>query len=163
MKFVIVASLLISFARPAHAQGVPNSALDQCETLAKQIAEKIGATIENRSSRDGEILLKVKNASELKIICSLANQKQSSIFITSNSAYPQAAFYKLLAEAGHVLTGLSLRRLNKGAHNCHRASAGDSNGRSNKGVRGLNFECHTSEKNDLSTFVFSRKSEHHRH
>lgn len=147
-------------AQPAYAQNVPQDSPDQCERLAAKVAQQIGARVESHSPPGNDIALKFKNVSELRIICPANDPKRPRIFIKSASAYPPASFYKLLAEAGQALTGVSLRRLNKGAHNCHRASAGSADGRSRKGVRGLSFECSTSIKDRISTFTFHRKSEH---
>ncbi len=144
---------------PAHAEDAPAPSSGQCEKLAEQVANQVGGTIEGHSSRINGVPVKVTNASELRVIC-LPDPKRPQIFIKSNLAYPHASFYKVLADAGHALSGLSLRRLNKAAHNCHRAAAGAADGRSNKGVRGLYFECRTSIKDNTSIFLFRRKFEH---
>jgi len=156
MKFLIPGALLISFSLAAHAQGNSTRSPTFCEVLGKQIADKIGGAVDSQLSGEFQISLRVKDASDLKVACSSDQQQPSSIFIRTESANPTAAFYKLLADAGRALTGLSLRRLNKGAHNCHRASLGAIDGRSNKGVRRLSFECHTSES--FSTFRFYKTS-----
>lgn len=160
MKFAIAFFLLVGCALPAFAKGAATAPAVSCEKLAEQVANKIGAQIVGRPVQSAEVLLKVNNISELKIVCASENQRPPSIFVKSDSVYPHAAFYKLLAVAGQALTGRSLRRLNKGAHNCHRSSMSAVDGQSRKGVRGLSFECRTSSKDSFSTFLFHRKSEH---
>jgi hypothetical protein len=67
MKFAIASSLLIGFALPAHAQRTPNISPDHCAKLGEQIANRIGGTMESRSSPAFEFSLKVESASELRI------------------------------------------------------------------------------------------------
>lgn len=158
--FTIVPWILIVLTQLAEAQGVQPSTPNECVNVAQKIANKMQGTIESRPSRPFEIQINMQTGPALVIMCSADDHKQPSILIRSLSIYPGPSFYKLLADAGHELTGISIRRLNKGAHNCHRASVGALDGRAKKGVRGLNFECHTSAKDGFSTFKFHRKSEH---
>ena len=157
IRFSALPLLILAAATLQPAAGLADekargSDTPRCKEATDAIVLQTGAEFDRASGYGTTVFFKHPLAREMSLNCQLG-AVNLSVFVSTGTAFPPAAYYDLVAKAGAAVTKRSVKQLKADAQRCHLAALKSTDETEELHVAGVQTDCQAYTRDGGSTNI----------